>query len=150
MVSYEVCFLCPFSGTFKVPVSGASVSRRTVSLSNRGRACRGLSNMFCAEEPEKEDPRPPRSDPDPDDLPEQSDPRELTVGQLFTLNSLEQSIQNMTKEECHQMTIDIVRQMMTKENFIKSMFREDDISFGPVDINLDEYLDDESKDDKEN
>eukprot|EP00189_Rhodosorus_marinus_P005546 CAMPEP_0113971208 /NCGR_PEP_ID=MMETSP0011_2-20120614/12054_1 /TAXON_ID=101924 /ORGANISM="Rhodosorus marinus" /LENGTH=106 /DNA_ID=CAMNT_0000986569 /DNA_START=289 /DNA_END=609 /DNA_ORIENTATION=+ /assembly_acc=CAM_ASM_000156 len=106
--------------------------------------------MFCAEEPEKEDPRPPRSDPDPDDLPEQSDPRELTVGQLFTLNSLEQSIQNMTKEECHQMTIDIVRQMMTKENFIKSMFREDDISFGPVDINLDEYLDDESKDDKEN
>jgi len=70
--------------------------------------------MFCAEEPEKEDPRPPRSDPDPDDLPEQSDPRELTVGQLFTLNSLEQSIQNMTKEECHQMTIDIVRQMMTK------------------------------------
>jgi len=30
------------------------------------------------------------------------------------------------------------------------MFREDDISFGPVDINLDEYLDDESKDDKEN
>ncbi|KAJ8903286.1 hypothetical protein NDN08_004395 [Rhodosorus marinus] len=149
MVSCEVCFL-PFSGTFRVPIAGASVSRRTMGLNSSGKACRGLSTMFCSEEPEKEEPRPPRRDPDPDDLPEQSDPRELTTGQLFTLNSLEQSIQNMTKDECHQMTIDIIRQMMAKENFIKSMFNDDDLSFGPVDMNLDEYLDDGAKDAREN
>eukprot|EP00189_Rhodosorus_marinus_P012218 CAMPEP_0184740836 /NCGR_PEP_ID=MMETSP0315-20130426/3861_1 /TAXON_ID=101924 /ORGANISM="Rhodosorus marinus, Strain UTEX LB 2760" /LENGTH=107 /DNA_ID=CAMNT_0027210765 /DNA_START=303 /DNA_END=626 /DNA_ORIENTATION=+ len=106
--------------------------------------------MFCAEEPEKEDRRPPKRDPDPDDLAEQSDPRELTTGQLFTLNNLEQSIKNMTKDECHQMTIDIIKQMMAKENFIKSMFSRDDISFGPVDINIDEYLDDTAKEAGEN
>mmetsp|Transcript_223 Transcript_223/g.704 ORF Transcript_223/g.704 Transcript_223/m.704 type:complete len:153 (+) Transcript_223:1-459(+) len=78
----------------------------------------------------------------PEDLPESNQiPTELTLAQQLLLKTYEEQVENMSKEECHKLTIEIVRQMMTKENLIKSMFQRDDIDFGSAEIDLQEYMD---------
>lgn len=74
---------------------------------------------------------PPKYEPSDDDRPEMpaDKPTELTLSQQLLLKQYEQQVETMSDEECHQLAIDIARQMMVKDNILKSILKEE-IDFG--------------------
>lgn len=52
-------------------------------------------------------------------------PTELTLSQQLLLKQYENQVESMSGEDCRQLAIDIARQMMVKDNILKSILKED-------------------------
>eukprot|EP00186_Timspurckia_oligopyrenoides_P005293 CAMPEP_0182449386 /NCGR_PEP_ID=MMETSP1172-20130603/33968_1 /TAXON_ID=708627 /ORGANISM="Timspurckia oligopyrenoides, Strain CCMP3278" /LENGTH=139 /DNA_ID=CAMNT_0024646647 /DNA_START=162 /DNA_END=578 /DNA_ORIENTATION=+ len=66
----------------------------------------------------------------PEDLPIQTEnPRELSLAQQLLLKQYSDQVKTMSAEECSEMAMSIVRQIMLKENMLKQMLNRD-LDFG--------------------
>lgn len=80
-------------------------------------------------------PTPPDSQPSKDDRPDFSidRPTELTVSQQLILKQYDEQLRSMSEQECKRVAVSFVRQMLLRDNLLKSWLRSDIIRVNPPD-----------------
>lgn len=53
----------------------------------------------------------------------------LSLEQEFILKTHEKNIKNLSNQQCQELILDLLRQMMIKDNLIKSMIKRDMLPF---------------------
>ncbi|KAI0565079.1 NblA protein [Gracilaria domingensis] len=56
-------------------------------------------------------------------------PNELTLAQQLLMKQYEEQVERMTGDECRKLAVEVVRQMMVKDNIMKKMLNRD-VNFG--------------------
>lgn len=67
-------------------------------------------------------------------------PTELTLAQQLLMKQYEEQVERMSVEECRKLTIEIARQMMVKDNILRTMLKTD-VDFGVEPPDPDEFQD---------
>lgn len=107
-----------------VPLLRAGPSRRLVSATSkkRPRAMTARRSVLRAETgyiPADDDKAEPTSDV----------PNQLTLPQQLLLKQYEEQVERMGPEECRKLAVEIARQMMVKDNILRTMLKTD-VNFG--------------------
>lgn len=83
--------------------------------------------------------------PSDDDRADRSErPTELSLSQQLLLKQYEEQVDRMTEQQCKQLSMEVIRQMIVKDNLVKSMLKGDIVRVDPPDP---DKIDDDDDDD---